>query len=67
MRVSETNKLLTSLADDKTVYCMDIGKIFLDEQGSVKKELMPDFLHPDADGYKLWLEAVKPKLSELMK
>jgi lysophospholipase L1-like esterase len=66
-RVIETNKLLPSLADGKTVFYMDIGKIFLDEQGNAKKELMPDFLHPNADGYKLWLEAVKPKLSELMK
>jgi beta-glucosidase len=66
-RAIETNKLLPPLADEKTVFYMDIGKIFLDEQGNVKKELMPDFLHPNADGYKLWLEAVKPKLSELMK
>ena len=66
-RVIETNKLLPSLADNKTVFFMDIGKIFLDDQGNVKKELMPDFLHPNADGYKLWLEAVKPKLSELIK
>lgn len=66
-RVIETNKLLPALADGKTVIFMDIGKIFLDEQGNVKKELMPDFLHPSADGYKLWLQAVRPALSELMK
>jgi len=66
-RVTETNKLLPALADEKTVFYMDIGGIFLDEQGNVKKELMPDFLHPNADGYTLWLAAVKPKLSEFMK
>ena len=66
-RVAETNKLLPALADNKTIFYMDVGKIFLDEQGNIKKELMPDFLHPSAEGYKLWLETVKPKLSELMK
>lgn len=66
-RAIETNKLLAPLADDKTVFYMEIGKAFLDEQGNLKKELMPDFLHPNAEGYKVWFEAVKPKLSELMK
>jgi lysophospholipase L1-like esterase len=65
-RAIETNKLLAPLADNKTVFYMDIGKVFLDPQGNVRKELMPDYLHPSADGYKLWLEAVKPKLTELM-
>lgn len=66
-RAIETNKLLPALADEKTVFYLDIGYVFLDEQGHVKKELMPDFLHPNTAGYKVWLEAVKPKLSELMK
>jgi len=66
-RAIETNKLLAPLADDKTVFYMDIGGAFLDEQGNLKKELMPDYLHPNAEGYKVWFEAVKPKLSELMK
>jgi len=65
-RAIETNKLLPTLADDKTVFYMDIGKAFLDEQGNLKKELMPDFLHPNAEGYRVWFDAVKPKLSELM-
>jgi lysophospholipase L1-like esterase len=66
-RVAATNKLLAPLADNKKVFYMDIGEKFLDAEGSMKKELMPDVLHPNANGYQVWLDAVKPKLDELMK
>jgi len=66
-RVTQTNKLLPALADGKSVFFMDIGAQFLDEKGNLKQELFPDYLHPNADGYNLWLQAVKPKLEELMK
>lgn len=65
-RVEETNKLLPSLADGKNVHFMDIGNRFLDMQGNLPTEVMPDLLHPNAEGYRIWLEAVKPKLEELM-
>jgi len=28
---------------------------------------MPDFLHPYEDGYRIWGEAMAPKLEELLK
>lgn len=65
-RVDEVNKLLPVLADDKNVFFMDIGPKFLDPQGNLPREIMPDLLHPNADGYKIWIEAVRPKLEELM-
>lgn len=67
VRVAETNKLLPALADNKNVFYMDIGSGFLDEAGNLKMDLMPDALHPNAEGYKVWLAAVKAKLEELMK
>ena len=65
-RVDEVNKLLPVLADDKNVFFMDIGPKFLDPQGNLPREIMPDLLHPNADGYRIWIEAVRPKLEELM-
>ena len=35
--------------------------------GSINKEIMPDALHPNAKGYEIWAEAVKPTLEEMMK
>lgn len=65
-RVDETNKLLPALADGKNILYMDIGSKFLDAQGNLSKEIMPDLLHPNAKGYQIWLDAVSPKLEELM-
>ena len=66
-KVVETNKLIAPLADNKMIFFMDISDKFLDADGNLKPELMPDFLHPNAAGYQLWLDAVKPQLDEMMK
>ena len=45
---------------------MDIGAMYVAADGSIRTDLMPDNLHPNEAGYQLWLNAVKPKLDELM-
>lgn len=66
-RVDAANALISKLGDGKMVTFMDIGPRFLLPDGSLSKELMPDFLHPNAAGYKVWLDAVKPTLDDMMK
>lgn len=66
MRVEEVNKLLPVLADGKNIFYLDIGPKFLDPQGNLSKEIMPDLLHPNDQGYRIWIDAVGPKLEELM-
>ena len=66
LRVEETNKLLPALADGKEVIFLDIGPKFLDANGNLPKQVMPDMLHPNDKGYELWIDAVAPKLEELM-
>jgi beta-glucosidase len=65
-KVNETNKLLPSLADGQNILYMDIGSKFLDAQGNLRMEIMPDALHPNEAGYRIWLEAVGPELEEMM-
>jgi beta-glucosidase len=48
------------------VTCLDIGKVFLNEDGSVNKDLLHDYLHPNAKGYKAWAEAMEPTIKKLM-
>ena len=66
LRVQEVNNLLPPLADGKNIIFMDIGSKFLDAQGNLSKEIMPDLLHPNPKGYQIWLDAVGSKLQELM-
>ncbi len=67
MRVIETNKLLAALKFGPQVTYLDISDKFLDAAGDISPEIMPDFLHPNAAGYKIWLDAVKPTLERMMK
>jgi lysophospholipase L1-like esterase len=47
---------------------MDIGAAFLDDKGYFLPEVFrADNLHPQAKGYEIWGNAVRPKLMELLK
>lgn len=63
----QVNAIISKLADDKHVFYLDIGAKFLEPDGTLSKDIMPDFLHPNAKGYDIWVEAMNPKLTELMK
>ncbi len=61
-----TNKSIAKLADDKTVWFLDINQAFLESDGTLSKEIMPDLLHPNAAGYEIWSKAIMGKVKELM-
>lgn len=52
---------------DKHVHYLDIGDVFLTGDGTLPKEIMPDFLHPNAAGYELWAGAMEGEVRRLMK
>ncbi|MES3021393.1 MAG: GDSL-type esterase/lipase family protein [Pseudomonadota bacterium] len=60
------NLLLSGLADQKHVFYLDINKDFLDADGALSKEIMPDYLHPNEKGYEIWAKAMEPQLLKLM-
>ena len=50
----------------KTVRYLDIGGKFLQADGTLTKDIMPDFLHLTPKGYRIWADAVKGPIKELM-
>jgi lysophospholipase L1-like esterase len=54
------------LVDNKRVYFLDINDAFLNDDGALTRETMPDLLHPYEKGYQLWAEAIAPTVAELM-
>ena len=50
----------------KTVKYLDIGAKFMNEDKTISKEIMPDFLHLSEKGYTIWAEAVLPAVKELL-
>jgi lysophospholipase L1-like esterase len=64
--LAKTNRIIAKLADNKMVFYLDIGPKFLESDGTLSKEIMPDLLHPNAKGYAIWAEAVEPTVAKLM-
>ncbi|MEZ5274956.1 MAG: platelet-activating factor acetylhydrolase IB subunit [Opitutaceae bacterium] len=62
----EASRLSSALADGETVFFLDINQAFLDEDGVLTREVMPDLLHPREKGYALWAEAMEPTVAQLM-
>jgi beta-glucosidase len=65
-KVGPINAIIATLDDGKTVRYLDLTSKFLDPNGSVPAELMPDGLHPNIDGYRIWADAMQPLLKEMM-
>ncbi len=63
---AEASLLASRIADGKMIHYLDINDIFLTEDEELTKDIMPDFLHPNKTGYKIWAEAIEPKVAQLM-
>lgn len=67
-KLSDINKVIAKLDDGgKTVKYLDIGEKFLSSDGSLSRDVMPDFLHLSAKGYEIWAEAINPTLHDMLK
>ncbi len=66
LRNDEINAILRTYVDGKTVHWLDIGHVFLDGEGRMNRELMPDALHPNEEGYRVWAKAMEPTLRKLL-
>lgn len=64
--IAETNKAISELADWENVHYLDIGHVFLEEDGTLSKKIMPDFLHLSPEGYSRWADAIEEKVAELL-
>ena len=53
-------------ADDDMVVFKDIGERFLEPDGTLSKDVMPDLLHPQEKGYRIWAEAIEDEISALI-
>ena len=66
-KIKMVNEIIAKLDDKgKTVKYLDIGDKFMDKDGIISKDIMPDFLHLTPKGYQIWADAVKAPIEELM-
>lgn len=60
------NTLISQLGDRDQVTYLDIADAFLDENGNLPNEVMPDSLHPQQKGYGLWADAMQSHIDQLL-
>ncbi len=66
-KIGAINAIISKLDDGKTVFYKDIGKDFLDANGGLSGEIMPDYLHLSAKGYDIWGKAIQGDIEKLVK
>jgi lysophospholipase L1-like esterase len=59
-------ELNAELAKTAGVKFLDIGPKFLAPDGTLPKEIAPDFLHLSEKGYQIWADAIEPELSSAL-
>jgi beta-glucosidase len=62
----KANALIAKLADGKKIYFLDIGDKFLQDDGTLTREVMPDLLHPSEKGYEIWAGSIEPSVKKLL-
>jgi len=66
VRNDKVNAIIKGFADGQRVLFMDLSKDMLEPDGTLAKEMMPDFLHPKEKGYGIWAKAVMPVVKEAL-
>jgi lysophospholipase L1-like esterase len=72
--MTATDAIIKDYADNKTVYFLDLVPLMppitmIKEDGKVInnwKGISQDQLHPDAEGYQIWADAMEPLLAKLL-
>jgi lysophospholipase L1-like esterase len=65
-KLAQASRLASEVADGDMVRFVDIGPNFLREDGTISKEVMPDFLHLSPRGYEIWAESIEPTVAEML-
>lgn len=66
MVLDRASDMVAKLADGQHIFYCDVNHVFLNLDGTIKKDMMPDWLHPSPEGALAWAKAMEPLLSELM-
>jgi lysophospholipase L1-like esterase len=65
--LADINQRLAPLGQKPGITFLDITSKWLEADGSISKNIMPDALHPNQKGYAVWAEALKPVLEQTTK
>lgn len=62
--LADINQRIEPLGKKPKVTFLDITQKWLQPDGTISKEIMPDYLHPNEKGYTIWAEELKKVLPQ---
>jgi lysophospholipase L1-like esterase len=65
-RLKSVNERIAKLDDGSHVKYLDISQSFLNPDGTISPEIMPDYLHLSSKGYRIWADAMETTLWSLL-
>lgn len=63
---NQVNRIISGYADNRRVVYLDIGQAFLQPDGTLTTEIMPDLLHLSEKGYQIWGDAIIGTVRQMM-
>ena len=60
------NDHIRHYADNQQIFFLDLSRRFLDDQGRLSQDLMPDYLHPSERGYQVWADGMEDTIRKLL-
>ncbi len=64
-RIRLVNLLLAKEVDGREVRFLDVGEVIMKPDGSLTRELTPDWLHPSSAAYELLMKKIGPVVHEM--
>ncbi|MBX3744102.1 MAG: hypothetical protein KF833_02230 [Verrucomicrobiae bacterium] len=65
-KILQVNQILQKLPDGESVIWVDFGHRFIRANGSIPRDLMPDYLHLSPAAYGVWAESLEPVLARVI-
>lgn len=66
VQIAEINRAISKWEEPDRLRFLDIGHKFLDTNGEIPADLMPDGLHPNLKGYEIFAEAIREPIRQMM-
>ena len=63
-KVLAVNEQIKTLGSQPNVTFIDIGPKLIEADGTISKSMMPDFVHPTAQGYQIWADVIQPEIDK---
>lgn len=65
-KILQINQVLRRLADGNNVIWVDFGHRFVNDEGLIPRDIMPDYLHLSKRGYEIWAQSIERRLSSIL-